>query len=208
MVARFLAFVIWAAVAAAATFWVLRMAVSAPGAPSHAVSVSDAVAVRGDLTRLLGAAAPAEVVAAAATPIAPEMASRFRLLGVVAPKSPRRVEGLALIAIDGKPARAFKVGAAVEGELVLQMVHARGAALGARGGPADLTLELPPLPAAATGRLPNDGSFGINPQSAMPAGNDPPMAPSIPQRPMRPVEPMDQGAPEGEGTVDNDGGTT
>lgn len=207
MVARLLAFVIWAAVAAAATFWVLRMAVSAPAAPSHAVSVSDAVAVRGDLSRLLGSAAPADVVAEAPA-IAPEMASRFRLLGVVAPKSPRRVEGLALIAIDGKPARAYKVGAAVEGEMVLQMVHARGAALGVRGGPADLTLELPLLPAAATGRLPNDASLGFNPQGSTPAGIDPPMAPSIPQRPMRPVEPMDQGLPEGEGTVDNDGGTT
>jgi general secretion pathway protein C len=68
---------------------------------------------------------------------------------------------LALIAVDGKPARGFKVGAAVDGEIVLQSVHPRGAALGSRDAPPQVRLELPPLPAAATSNRP--------PGAAMPA---------------------------------------
>ena len=83
------------------------------------------------------------------------LASRFKLLGVAAPRRGGDRNGLALIAVDGKPARSFAVGAAVDGEMLLQSVHARGAQLGARGAAAQVTLELPALPLAATGTLPS-----------------------------------------------------
>ncbi len=52
--------------------------------------------------------------------------------------------GAALIAVDGKPARPFRVGTLVEEGLVLQSLEGRRALLGAeRGGPSTLTLELP-----------------------------------------------------------------
>ena len=157
MLARLSAFVIWALVAATAVFWGLRLFVTAPAAPLSAVAVGDAAAVRVDLSRLLGAAPPAPVAAVA------EAGSRFRLLGIVAPPAARpgalpgtvqgATQGVALIAVDGKLARAYRVGAALDGELVLQSVSLRSAAIGPARGAPTLMLEMPALPVAATGTL-------------------------------------------------------
>ncbi|HET9821744.1 MAG TPA: type II secretion system protein N [Burkholderiaceae bacterium] len=148
MQARVLAFLIWAGVAASAMFWLLRLTAWSPAAPAHTVAVAPAAAPRGDLTRVLGAAPVTKREAAPE----PALAARFRLLGVAAPRQGGDREGLALIAIDGKPARGYKVGAALDGELTLLSVHPRGAAIGERGGVAKVTLELPALPPPATGR--------------------------------------------------------
>lgn len=168
---RLVAFVIWAAVAASAMFWVLRLSASSPAAPAHTVAVGAAAAPRGDLTRLFGAApaSPEGAVAVAESPLS----SRFKLLGVAAPRQGGDRNGLALIAVDDKPARGYAVGAAVDGELVLQSVHARGARLGAAGAAPQVTLELPALPAPTTGTLPPAGG---------PAGARPPIgvAPPVP----------------------------
>ena len=147
---RLLSFVIWAAVAASAVFWALRLSAASPVAPAYTVAVAPAAAPRGDLTRVLGAA-PVRPLAGAAVPVANALSSRFKLLGVAAPRQGGDRVGLALIAVDGKPARSFAVGAAVDGDLMLQSVHARGARLGARNAAAQVTLELPPLPPPATG---------------------------------------------------------
>lgn len=150
MLARLTAFLVWALVAATAVFWGLRLLVRPPAAPAHTVAVGDASALRGDLTRLLGATPSAPSAAAAP---APELASRFKLIGVMASKQTQG-EGFALIAVDAKPARAYAVGAPLDGDLVLKSVGLRTAAIGpAQGAPA-LTLEVPALPAAATGALP------------------------------------------------------
>lgn len=154
MSARLIAFVIWAAVAASAVFWLLRLAATSPVAPAHTVAVAVANAPRGDLARVLGAPPAAAAAPGVAAPAEPALASRFKLLGVAAPRQGGDRTGIALIAVDGKPARGFKVGAAVDGEIVLQSVHPRGAALGARGAGTQVTLELPPLPAAATSARP------------------------------------------------------
>jgi general secretion pathway protein C len=150
MKARLLAFVIWAAVAASVVFWVMRVVTKSPGAPPYTNPISGAGGAGGDLSRVLGAP---KVQVAAAAESAPQ-SSRFQLLGVVAPKSSASLQGVALIAIDGKPARAFRVGALVDGEWVVQSVHSRGAALGPREGAAGMRLALPPLSVAATGTLP------------------------------------------------------
>ncbi len=153
MFARLSAFTIWALVAATAVFWGLRLLVSAPATPAHAVVVANAASVRGDLGRLLGTVAPD----APAPVVAPEAASRFRLIGIVAPKSPARASaanyGFALIAVDGKLPKAYAVGAALDDELVLQSVSLRSVSIGAAQGNPAITLELPPLAAAATGTL-------------------------------------------------------
>jgi len=177
MLARLAAFVVWALVAATAVFWGLRMLVSPQSAPAYTVSVGDAGALRGDLAKLLGAT-PSSPGAAQAAP-APELASRFKLLGVMAGKQ-RDGSGFALIAVDAKPARAFPVGAKLDGELVLQSVSLRTASIGPAQGTAAVTLEVPALPSAATGTLPGVGDavkFGAG--SAMPA----PPPPASPQPP-------------------------
>ena len=162
MSARVTAFVIWAAVAASAVFWLLRLTASSPSAPSHTVAVATSSTPRGDLTRLLGA--PPVANNPSALVAEPALASRFKLLGVAAPAPGGGAMGLALIAVDGKPARSYKVGAAVEGEIVLQSVHARGIALGARdAAAAQVRLDLPPLPLASTSnRPPGSGQVGVS----------------------------------------------
>lgn len=174
MAARWFSFVIWAAVAATAAAWALRLLVPSRAAPLHASTVDMAPSARGDLTRLFGVDAAPVVAAAATAPVD----SRFRLIGVAAPRSTG--EGLALIAVDGKPPRAYRVGASVDGDTVLQEVRARGATLGLRGGPAMVRLEIPPLPAAATGTLPAAAGGAVN---QAPGGFVPP--------PMPPAQPPD-----------------
>ena len=178
MVARLTAFVIWALVAATAVFWGLRLLVRAPAAPSYAVAVGDAAAVRADLSRVLGSAP----LAAAAQIAAPEVSSRFKLIGIMAPKGKQAEAapaggGVALIAVDGKPPKAFIVGSQLDGDLVLQSVSLRTASIGPAQGAASVKLELPPLPVAATGTLgplTSGGSTGGSASTGMPA--PPPMA--------------------------------
>lgn len=202
MLRRLLAFVIWSAVAASAVFWLLRLAVEAPPAPPHASTVAFAPTGRADWAPVLGRPPPetlpeddeeAEVDAAAA--------SRFRLIGVVAPRTPRDRQGVALISVDDGPAKAFRVGAPVDGATVLQSVHAFGASLGPLGGPAAVELALPALPPPATGTLPPAGSTVAPPRPpAMPmprAIGLPGVRPLVPTPPPVGTPGVDQALPEG-----------
>ncbi|HZV92007.1 MAG TPA: hypothetical protein VFF72_02250 [Caldimonas sp.] len=158
MFARLSAFVIWSLVAATVVFWSLRLGVRSPPPPAYAVPAERSTPLRGDLARLFGAAP----VLASATDSRPEAPSRYRLLGVMAPRSSSAAAhdyGFALIAIDGKPARAYSVGAPLDSGLVLKSVGLRTASLGpADGGAQSMLLELPRLPTPATGVLPVPGA--------------------------------------------------
>jgi general secretion pathway protein C len=130
-------FVLWGAVAASAVYWGMKLTSRAgpPAAPPppRAAANADPVAV----ARLMGAG-PTVAAAAAA---APSLASRFVLTGVVASASRH---GAALIAVDGRPPKPFRVGAPVDQDLVLQSVDSRTAVLASTAnGPAAVTLELP-----------------------------------------------------------------
>ncbi len=98
---------VWALVAGSAVFWLLRLGGGPPpvdalvagnrtasGAPVDSRSLARALGAEGDAA---SAPAPAEVTA------------RLKLLGVVTHDG----RGAALIAVDGKPARPVRVGAAV-----------------------------------------------------------------------------------------------
>lgn len=163
MLPRIAAFVIWAAAAASVVYWVLQLWARPMAVPAHAVVVSAAGGFSGDPGRVLGADAPpgAPLAAAPQAPADP----RYRLIGVVAPRG-AGAAGVALIATDGKPPKAYRVGSAVDGELVLLAVRPRGASLGPRGQAAQVDLQLPVLPPAAA---------GMRPQPA------PPLAPRTPQ---------------------------
>ncbi len=150
MWARWSTFLIWALVAASGVFWGLKLWASPLTAPPQTALAQVAPATGGDWSRLFGAEPPPAPVAAAAAP--PPESSRFQLIGVVAArKAAAHSQGVALIAVDGKPARAYRVGAVIDGDHVLQSVQARSVNLGPRGGPATIALELPPLPPPATG---------------------------------------------------------
>jgi general secretion pathway protein C len=149
MVSRVAAFVIWAAVAASVVYWALKLWVRPMGAPAHAVVVSTSDAFSGDPSRVLGADAPVPHEPTAAAPQAPQD-PRFRLIGVVASRGAGAGStGVALIATDGRPPKAYRVGAPVDGEMVLLAVRPRGASLGPRGEAAQVDLQLPALPSPA-----------------------------------------------------------
>ncbi len=155
MSARWWTVGVWALAAGSALFWAFKVFVTPPAAPPHTQTAAPTVALRGDLTRLLGADAAPPSPVAAEEPVAD---ARFQLVGVVSPRSPRAAkEGLALIAVDGKPPKAFRVGAVVDGTTVLQSVAARGVTLGPRDGAAAVALNLAPPAPAATGTLPSVG---------------------------------------------------
>lgn len=190
MSARWWTLLVWALVAASAMAWGFRIFVRPlPVPPQARVAGNDAPGL-GDLSRLLGADTPLAVAQATPEPAAD---ARFKLIGVVNPRSPQAArEGVALIAVDGKPARAYRIGAVVDGANVLQRVEARGASLGPARGPAAIALRLPPPAAAATGALPSAlapvlprGAASPTPGLPMtaPAQAAPPANPLLPQRP-------------------------
>ena len=132
-------FAAWALAAAGVGYWVLQISantgqanlplvVSANGGPSNA---NDPAV----LARLMGALAPQAA--------APVNNNRFVLKGVV---SGALGQEAALIVIDDKPAKAFRVGSAIEDGLILQSAAPRKVTFAAsKDGPARLTLEMPPL---------------------------------------------------------------
>lgn len=196
---------VWALAAGSGLYWGLQVFVQSPPAPAHTQTAAVTPALNGDLTRLLGSDPPPALPDAAQAEAPAD--SRFQLIGVVSPPSRQAArEGVALIAVDGKPARAFRVGAVVEGNNVLQTVAARGVTLGPRDGPALVALNLQPPLAAATGTLPNvDGELtpptrpgvgvrGVGaPSRALPSAISPAMSPAMPPMPKpgrQPGQPM------------------
>jgi len=194
MVSRLAAFVIWAAVAASIVFWALRLWTQPIAVPAHATVVATAGGFKGDVGRVLGTDAPIALASMAAAPVQAD--SRFRLIGVVAPRaSAAQAEGLALIATDGKPAKAYRVGREVDGELVLLGVHARGASLGPRGQPPQIDLQLPALPPPSTGTMPGSAGIMPLPRPALPLPPRPPPIQPAPEA-MAPPDVAPEAQPE------------
>jgi general secretion pathway protein C len=134
-------FALWAAVGLSALYWLLKVAGGTPPVdarvpPPRSVAAADPAAI----ARLLGSSPAAALPVAAA----PALATRFQLVGVAAGATSG--EGAAVISLDGKPARPYRVGTVIDEGLVLQSVQGRSATIGAqRGGPPLVVLELPPL---------------------------------------------------------------
>lgn len=132
---------VWIAAVAGGVAWLLPLAGKPTPVPPQAVlATAQPPAAMAGAERLLGTPPPAPV---AATPAAPEE-SRFKLLGVIAPRRAGG-SGLALISVDGQPARVVAVGREVDaGVRVIDVAHRR-VQLGPRPGTPTATLELPPL---------------------------------------------------------------
>lgn len=136
---RIVTFTVAALAAASAAYWGLKgWSASPPTAiPALAADWAPPAGPKA-VARALGGglAAPAAAGEAPA-------ASRYALVGLAA----RGTEGgAALISIDGQDAQPFRVGASLEGGMVLQSVTGRHAVLSSGvAGAATVTLELPPL---------------------------------------------------------------
>ena len=106
MTTRSLAFLMWGLAAVCAMFWGLRLFVTGPMAPPYAAPVNTQQSVNGDLGKLLGREA---VVSRSAAP-PPEASSRFKLMGVVAPKNAAVSSEEGLAVIGGEARNAAEAG--------------------------------------------------------------------------------------------------
>jgi hypothetical protein len=84
-------------------------------------------------------AAPAVVPPSTAAMLNVKTATdRFKVVGMMNSGT----QGIALISVDGQPARMLRVGETIEGDVVLRDVSERGASIGSREGGAVISLGL------------------------------------------------------------------
>ena len=136
---RVLTLAIWALAAWSAAFWALRFAGTVPAVPvpaavSNPVPTGEPV----NVARVFGPAIdkPGEPASAAAV-IDPR--TRFALVGVVAS---RAANGVALLSVEGKPARPYRVGSTIDNGYTLKSVSVRSATLAALQTGATFTVDL------------------------------------------------------------------
>ncbi len=192
MVARITAWLVWTLLALCTVAWGLKLFVRSEPVPTHARMVSMEQTLKGDPLRLFASASAASAPAMSASAGGSATVGRFRLVGMAAALSPTSDrQGVALLSIDGKPARAFEVGDLVDGDWVLQSVSARQVRLGPVGQAAVTVLDLPALPPPATGVLSASAQRAadwLKVLPAVPPPVQPPAAVNIPAAPLgRPV---------------------
>ena len=181
MSSRWTGFFVWALVAASAAFWSLKIFAATRPVPSGA-QAPQAVAANGPMERLFGAV----LVATAATPAVHPESERFQLVGVIAPPGGAGQGGFAVVTIDGQPARTWRVGSVLDGNISLLVVSKRGAEFGPQGGPAAFSLQLPEPAAAETGTLqpatsqPDPAQAQQAQQAAQQAATPPNFQPQLP----------------------------
>ncbi len=147
---RLATLLLWLLAAASGVFWALKL-VQGTAVPANAAVVSMAAASTIDsaaLAKGLGGG----LVTPSAAPSGPSgiSAARFVLTGIVTGSSAS--ENLALIAVDGKPARPYRIGAALTDGVVLKSLDKRQVALAASSNvPASVTLEMPKQTSAVAG---------------------------------------------------------
>lgn len=192
---------VWAAAGAGVAAWAAYSFLPVRSDSTPAGTGSPPASLRADAPGPVAVHAMPGAAAAAAT------GDRFKLVGVMINGNDRR----ALITVDGRPARMFRVGESVDGDVVVRNVSERGATLGPREGGASATIEMALAPPSASdpattqsaqaGGLPS----GTMADSAAQSPNDlgkvmskhPPLQPpaeSVTQKPVEaPVAPVDDG---------------
>ena len=137
---RLAAFAIAMLLAGSVAFWFLQWPKASKDRPLRVASSSTELAPMNpvDVARLLGQGeASAETVAVAMA----DPGSRFRLTGIIASAAG---QGVALLSVDGKPAKPYSVGSSIEDGLMLQSVERRSVALASDARAAvRVRLELP-----------------------------------------------------------------
>jgi general secretion pathway protein C len=175
MVSRFFALLVWAACAAGLTYWGLRWFAKPLPVPDYSATVSMVSAPRSDMTRLLAAPASSSAPEAPAADQS-ALAARIQLIGLMAATGGRG-PGVALLTVDSKPAKAFRVGQSVDGEYVVLAITRQGVDIGLPNSNAAVSLPAQALPPAATGTL----------TSGLPEQTDPNTGTATPPIPNPPV---------------------
>jgi general secretion pathway protein C len=163
MISRLSAFAVWALAGFAAVYWMLRLLGGGPDAPGAFLAQAPAVSAGVDWSRMLG---KADVAVAE---LAPPAASRFKLLGVMAssPDGAAAGQGVVLLGVDDKPARAFASGAVVDAPWRVLSIGPREVVLGGGEGQGQVRLPVVGLPPVAPGALPPPPA-GIEPAAPPP----------------------------------------
>jgi len=192
---------VWLLAVASAVYWVLKF-VPSPSAPANAAVVGGLTTMQPDssaLARGLGGGLVAVTAAAQNAPVVSTIdAARFVLTGIVTGQG--KQQNLALIAMDGKPARPYKVGAELTEGVVLVSVNRYevGLATSADTAPG-ATLQIPRLFASAGGA----NQPGFNPSSGQfvpaPNANVPQYIPPPTPMDVAPAAAANPSAPNGQG---------
>jgi general secretion pathway protein C len=140
---RLTTFLLWALAAGSATFWILQ---NVNASVNDSASPNANPAARASSTQEPSLTPQVALALGAKNPVAPTAAgalvavqARLQLQGVLAVGTK---QGTALISVDGKPAKPYRVGSAIEDGLEVTAVTARSASIGTSGAAA-FTLELP-----------------------------------------------------------------
>jgi general secretion pathway protein C len=144
---RIVTFLAAALAAASATVWVLKLSAPDPQGQTTALVLADGIPANPQAVALMLGGGQTNGESTRTSPVdeGGGVASRVKLLGVVAG---RNANGYALMAVDGKPAKPFRVGALVDDSWVLQSVAPRSVTLATRlDGTVRTTLGLPKLSA-------------------------------------------------------------
>lgn len=168
---------VWALAGLSASYWALRFA----GAKALSITVPAPAAATpdsspADLAKVFGPPIALAPAAVASAPKAIDPSTRFALLGVVAGRSSA---GVALISVEGKTARPYRVGSRIDDAYVLKSVAVRSATLAplSEGGEA-VTLELTRTGASAGSTPP--GLPPLPPQTLpVPPATAPPATPPL-----------------------------
>jgi general secretion pathway protein C len=173
-VARLASVLLFAALCAIVAGWALQLlAPRAPIAPGGAVAQAQAPSDLRLAGQLFGGAPASSSAAAADTP------SNIQVTGVLAAGA----RGIALLAIDGKPAKAFQVGEPVAEGLKLVAVSGDTVELDRSG----TALKLPAPPRGSVAVLTSGPQRGAG--AAAPAPGLPPVPASLGPLPPRPLPP-------------------
>ncbi|GAA6143302.1 type II secretion system protein N [Hydrogenophaga sp. 5NK40-0174] len=133
-----LAALLWLLVALSATYWGLRWAGRSEWTPVN-TSLQSPVEANPVAVAMLLDSTPADAPEAEA----PVVQTRLALMGLV---NQRGEEGAALIAIDDKPPRPYRVGSVVADGLILRSVSAQGVRLSTEDNARELELDMPKPP--------------------------------------------------------------
>jgi general secretion pathway protein C len=127
---------VWLLVGLCAAYWAFKFVTTKPVEATAALATPTVVVDSKAIAKLLGATDNV-----AKKPIATAASTKFVLFGLAATAGG---QGVALIALDGKPARPYRVGSLVADDLMLKSISKTGVILAASLTSNDgVTLELP-----------------------------------------------------------------
>ncbi len=133
---RLFTLMIWLAVGLCAAYWAFKFVTTKPVEATAALAAPTVVVDSKAVAKLLGATDNV-----ASKPLNTPASTKFVLFGLA---GTTRGQGVALIALDGKPAKPYRVGSLVADDLVLKSISKTGVILAASTSAADgVTLELP-----------------------------------------------------------------